>query len=131
MSKAWSVIFTCVILSACVSSSDQYYWGNYEGLIYKMYIKPGEAPPEVQVERLTRDLQRAEAKGMRIPPGVFLHLGVMYALTGNLSAAENAFNEEKVIYPESTILVDGMLARARKNLKPRKGSDNAEDVWRF
>lgn len=101
------------LLSGCATGSrEMYYWGNYEDLVYKMYKKPGEATPEVQIERLNRDLEQAQAKGLAVPPGVYAHLGIMYAALGMQDKAEQAFLEEKFRFPESAVLIDGMLTRA-------------------
>lgn len=104
-----------LLLNGCASTDQLYHWGSYEGLLYKMYNEPGEATPEVQIERLTVDIQQAEAYGKRVPPGVYAHLGVMYTASGNLAKAEEAFNEEKMLFPEAALLIDGMMQRARAN----------------
>ena len=100
-------------LSGCVSNN-QYYWGQYENLIYKMYLEPGSAQPQEQIVKLTQDIERAEAAGKPVPPGVFAHLGLMYAQVGNASSANNAFENEKRLYPDSKVLIEGMQNRASK-----------------
>lgn len=116
VAKVYKIIqLTCalVLISGCVTTTNQYYWGHYEDLIYDMYNKPGKATPEVQIEKLNRDLAMAENRGMMVAPGVYAHLGFMYAAVGDLEKAEDAFHEEKMLFPESAVLVDGMMARAR------------------
>lgn len=106
-------------LTGCISHPKEgYYWGHYEQLIHDMYIKPGSADTSTQVQRLTQDIQQAQSVGKPIAPGIYAHLGFMYALKGNLSQAQDAFNEEKSLYPESAVFIDGMMSRA---LKERKG----------
>jgi len=77
-----------------------------------MYNKPGSATPEVQIDKLTRDIQKADSRGIPVPPGVFAHLGFMYAAVGNQDDAITSFNEEKERFPESHVLVNGMISRA-------------------
>lgn len=101
-------------LAGCATVNQQYYWNSYEGLIYDMYNKPGKATPDVQIDKLTRDIQKAESVGRPTPPGVYAHLGFMYAAQGNMEKAEAAFNEEKTLYPESEVLINGMLERSKK-----------------
>ncbi len=115
--KMLSIFLLVLLATGCTNSKELYHWGQYESLIYKMYNKPGEATPEVQVERLSRDIQQAESRGLRVPPGVYAHLGVMYGALGKLDEAMAAFQEEKMLYPESATLIDGMVKRASANWK--------------
>lgn len=108
-------IMTGSILSGCATGpSDQYYWGGYEGLINDMYVNAGKATPQVQIEKITQDIQKAENAGKPVPPGVYAHLGFMYSLEGNNVSATAAFNEEKALYKDSEVLINGMLERAKK-----------------
>lgn len=111
------LLLVCGLLAACEttnSSRSLYYWGDYEQLLYDMYHKPGNALPEMQIDQLSTDIERARHEGKRIAPGVHAHLGLMYASIGNMAAAEAAFNNEKVLFPESATLLDGMLQRAHQ-----------------
>lgn len=101
-----------ILLAACESTSSLYYWGDYEQLVYDMYNRPGKAPPELQIDKLSADIERALNSGKKIAPGIHAHLGLMYASVGNMAAAEAAFTNEKTLYPESAVLLDGMLQRA-------------------
>jgi hypothetical protein len=104
------------LAAGCVSApKDHYYWGNYEALILAMYAEPGSADPVMQIERLAADLQQAESTGKPAPPGLHAHLGFLYAMNGNVSQAEAAFNEERELFPESAVFIDGMLERALQN----------------
>lgn len=107
-----ALVTTCIVLSACETTSNLYYWGSYERLLYDMYNKPGAAPAELQIDALSTDIEKAENSGQKVAPGIHAHLGLMYASVGNMAAAEAAFNNEKRLYPESATLLDGMLQRA-------------------
>jgi hypothetical protein len=124
MMRTITLILICSILAACetTSSSSLYYWGDYEQLLYDMYNKPGSAEPEMQIDQLSADIQKAQDSGERIAPGVHAHLGLMYASIGNMAAAEAAFNNEKLLFPESAVLLDGMLQRAYKARQKQGGS---------
>ena len=112
---------SCLLLfsalaAGCVSApKDHYYWGNYEALILAMYAEQGSADPVMQIEKLTADLQQAESIGKPAPPGLYAHLGFMYAMNGDVSQAEVAFNEERELFPESAVFIDGMMERALQN----------------
>lgn len=100
-----------LFISGCASKST-YYWGDYEQLVHDMYIEPGSADATTQIEKLTTDIQKAQSKGKPTPPGVHAHLGYMYSLQGNTAQAKTALLQEKALYPESAVLIDGMLKRA-------------------
>lgn len=119
---AMAPVFLLVLaISACVPQREPlYYWGNYESLIYNTYVKPGDADPQKQIDLLTEDIQKSENNGKPVAPGIYAHLGFMYATQGNIKQAENAFLEEKKLYPESAVLIDGMLKRARAHNKQNK-----------
>ncbi|NJO37422.1 MAG: DUF4810 domain-containing protein [Rhizobiales bacterium] len=102
------------LLTACADPGPKppaYAWGGYEDLIYAMYAKPGEATPEVQIERMSAGLQQGESAGYQAGPGVYAHLGYMQYLTGNVDAARDAFEREKVLYPESSAFMDRLLTQ--------------------
>ena len=82
------VVIFCFLASGCVTPPEvHYYWGNYEALLLNMYVEPGAADPFTQIEQLSVDIQQAENTGKPVPPGLYAHLGMMYALNGNASQA--------------------------------------------
>lgn len=105
-----AVLVAALCCAAC-GAGPYYHWGPYEDLVYEMYTEPGKAGPEVQVERLARDVEKTLSRGERVPPGVHAHLGYMYFLTGNLDAARAALETEKRLYPEGAVFVDRLLAK--------------------
>lgn len=105
------MVCSVLFLSGC-ASKNTYYWGDYEQLVHDMYIEPGSADATTQIEKLTTDIQKAQSSGKPTPPGVHAHLGYMYSLQGNTSEAKTALLQEKALYPESAVLIDGMLERA-------------------
>jgi hypothetical protein len=113
-----NIILVSVLALACAAcvpaQQTLYYWGSYEDLVYKMYVKPGEAPPDLQIQKLTEDIQRAKDNGQAVPPGVYGHLAYMYSAVGNLPQATTAFLQEKALYPESAVMIDGFLSRLQQ-----------------
>jgi hypothetical protein len=101
-------------LGGCVSNQDMYYWGDYENIVRQSYIEPGVMDAQTQIEKLTADLQQAEASGKKIAPGLYAHLGVLYATQGKDGESKAALLQEKTLFPEAGVLIDGMLARADK-----------------
>lgn len=109
------VLLSIFLITGCTTNKDIYYWGEYEQLIHDAYIKPGSADPATQIEKLNADIQKAQGMGKRVAPGIYAHLGFLYAVEGKDSQSKTAFQQEQTLYPESTIFIDGMLNRARQN----------------
>ncbi len=95
-----------------------YYWGNYEAVLLDSYINPGEAPDEVQIEKLTATIETAKKREHQVPPGLYAHLGMLYLRQGHTGSGVAALKEEKALYPESAVFIDGLLARANLEAQP-------------
>lgn len=113
------LVTTCfaIVLTGCASNKSIYYWGEYENLLYKSFHEAGEATPNIQISQLEEDIEKAKAKGKKVPPGVYAHLGLMYAAAGNQSLAMEALEMEKTLFPESVTLINGMIERSIKSAK--------------
>jgi hypothetical protein len=110
-----AILFFLLILtlfSGCVSST-KYYWGNYEELIYTQYQEPGKATPELQIQKLEEDVQKAASKNQPLPPGFYAHLGYQYLQTGKAGEARRYFMAEKKAFPESSVLMDRFLKKIK------------------
>ena len=91
-----------------------YSWGHYEDLIYVSYAAPGKVPPELQVEKLEQDYQKARAINKRMGPGFHAQLGFLYYQLGKLDQARQEFNTEKAEFPESAVFMDRLQANLKK-----------------
>ncbi len=109
------ILISALFITGCATNKEIYYWGDYEQLIYNSYTKPGSADSTTQIERLNRDIQKAESKGKQVPPGIYAHLAFLYALEGKDSQSQSAFEQEKNLYPESAVFIDGLLRRAKQH----------------
>ena len=98
-----------LLLSGCAAKKPMYHWGSYPELVREMYVEPGKATPEVQIEKLTADIQTAEANGQKVPPGLFIHLPMMYDAAGKPSMSQEALAKEKERYPESITLINTLI----------------------
>lgn len=108
--KVLTAVLLTVGLTGCNANKEIYQWGSYQNNIYNMYVNPGEATPVVQIDQISTDIQQAQNTGKRIPPGLYAHLGMMYASEGMALRAKEALLKEKELYPESVTLVDTLLA---------------------
>jgi len=100
-------------LTGCASQQNLYHWGEYETLVYKMYNEPGAADPQTQIAELTADIEQAEQSGKKVAPGIYAHLGYMYALANNPAKSQAAFATEKQLFPESSQFIDRLLNKAQ------------------
>ncbi|MEY8212445.1 MAG: DUF4810 domain-containing protein [Colwellia sp.] len=110
-------LLSVLFISGCATQKDMYHWGEYEQLVYDSYINPGSSDAQAQISKLNVDIQQSENQGKRVAPGIYAHLGFMYAIQGKESQSQAAFLEEKSLYPESKVFIEGMLDRASKNKK--------------
>src|ERR1044072_1231455 len=109
------VILPLILLTGCATEKTLYSWGHYEDVIYTSYAKPGQVPPEKQIEKLEQDYQVARSKQQTLPPGWHAHLGYLYYQIGRLDQAKQEFETEKGAFPESTAFIDRLLARLKKS----------------
>lgn len=100
-------------MSACAPKTI-YSWGHYEDLVYNTYATPGKADTTTQVAVLTEDIDKAQAAGKKVPPGVHAQLGFAYYQQGNPDAAMAQFKAEEQLYPESSRFIDGILKRMQQ-----------------
>ena len=116
-------LFIASLLAGCAANNNQYYWGQYENLIYKTYQSPGELTSDAQIDILQTDIEMAEAEGKPIPPGIYAHLGLIHAASGHKDLALAALTKEKELYPESVTFIDGLISRSLTTIQ---GADNVK-----
>lgn len=104
-----------LVVAAGCAQPTLYSWGQYEELIYRSYAAPGAVAPEMQIERLEADYQRARAENKPVPPGFHAHLGFLYFQLGKLDQAKQELETEKAQFPESAVFIDRLLANLKKN----------------
>jgi hypothetical protein len=98
------------VVTGC-GTPDFYTWGRYQDSLYEMYLEPGSQQLADEVGRLVEQVERTEADGGAVPPGLRAHIGYLYASAGNQTAAVTWLNAEKSAFPESAVFIDGMLDR--------------------
>jgi len=111
MKKIIALVALAMLTGCETTPATTYYWGNYESLVYNMYKNPGEATADQQVEKLRKDIEAAASKGKPVPPGLFAHIGMLYASMGDAPQAKESLNQELALYPESAVFVDGLISR--------------------
>lgn len=110
--KASILMLAAGVLAGCrTSNPGLYQWGSYQPQVYQ-HLK-GESPNE-QIATLEKDLQRMNAAGNKAPPGFHAHLGMLYSMVGRNELVVAEFQEEKRLFPESTIYMDRLLGTMSK-----------------
>ena len=100
------------LVSGCATPT-LYSWGHYEELVYVSYAQPGKVSPEMQVEKLEEDYQKARANNKRMHPGFHAHLGYLYFQLGKVDQALQEFATEKAEFPESTVFMDRLISNLK------------------
>ena len=114
MKRAAWLLALLVVAAGCARPT-LYSWGQYEELIYRSYASPGAVAPEMQIEKLEADYQKARAENKPVPPGFRAHLGFLYFQLGKLDQAKQELETEKAQFPESAVFIDRLLANLKKN----------------
>lgn len=113
--NAWPALGLVLALpfaAGCAKPPPLYDWGIYEQLLWESYkADHGDVDPAGQLARLEEDVQRIVGTGGRVPPGVHAHLGFLRYATGDLVAAREHFLEERELFPESAVFMEGLVAR--------------------
>lgn len=101
------------LLSGCQTARPLYYWGNYETVAYLSYAKPDKATLDLQREKLEADLDGCSRKHAAAHPGLHAQLGYVYFQLGLVDDAVSQFEAEKALFPESALLMDRLIDKAK------------------
>ena len=88
-----------------------YSWGEFPQQTYLTLSLPEKATPQDQVLKLEKDIEKAKAKNLAVPPGMYAHLGLQYLNMNDAPRAIQYFDLERQVYPESTVLMDRLLKK--------------------
>ncbi|ARK40499.1 MULTISPECIES: DUF4810 domain-containing protein [Burkholderia] len=115
-----SAIAAVLLLAGCAAPTTPplYQWNGYQPQVYE-YFK-GKTSPQEQIDALEKALQEIRAKGNTPPPGFHAHLGMLYAGIGQEQQAEQEFQAEKQLFPESTAYMDFLMKKKAAQQKTAK-----------
>ncbi|MFT5041836.1 MAG: hypothetical protein ACI8TX_002815 [Hyphomicrobiaceae bacterium] len=106
------LFFLVVVASGCAPQrSPLYSWGDYQEILYSTWVAPGTSDPVAASVRLAATIERIQVTGGRVGPGMHAHLGWLYWQQGLEAEARAELSTESTLFPESTKLIDDMLAR--------------------
>ncbi|MFR9721473.1 DUF4810 domain-containing protein [Aeromonas diversa] len=83
-----------------------YNWDQYQSAVYQN-LEDQESGE--QIGRLEENLQAANGKGEKVPPGFHAHLGMLYAQQGRDDLAREHLEKEKQLFPESATFINFLL----------------------
>ena len=106
-----SVLILGVFLLPGCGTPLKYQWGGYENSLYNHYKNP--ADQEQFATSLAAIIAKGEGTGT-VPPGIYAEYGYVLYSVGRNTEAISYFEKEKKTWPESTLLMDKMIASAKK-----------------
>ena len=115
-----------VFLAGCGSERPRplYYWdGSYSSSLYEYMSETGDV--NEQIGALENSIQNAYENAQKVPPGLYAHLGLLYANNGDNVKANINFDKEIENFPESKeyitfLRMHGAKKAAKKGSKHEK-----------
>ncbi|MPY74728.1 MAG: DUF4810 domain-containing protein [Alphaproteobacteria bacterium] len=117
-----TTVLSAVMLTVGACVQDRLYtWNDYEGDLYGYYKDPEKLSALMAALQTTiaENEKAAEAGGtgggkraIRMPPGLYAEYGYLLLLSNRQQEAKEYFQKEKDTWPESSTLMDRMLAVA-------------------
>ncbi len=102
-----------MLISGC-AKPQLYDWGDYADSLECRYEK-GDA---AQAEQALREQMVEYGTGKHVPPGVYADYGFLLFRRGDIGGALAYFEKEKSTFPESSYLMDKLIARIKKKTSP-------------
>lgn len=103
-----SLLLLAGLAGACAQPT-VYNWGDYDSGLYA-YYKDSEKMDDLMAA-LNEAIQMGEVDS-RVPPGMYAEYGYLLMVRGRRDEAVVYFNKEKSAWPESTVLMDKLIAAA-------------------
>lgn len=108
--KLFAALLALTLLVGCASKPTLYHWGSYQPQVYN-YLKAQDGDHAVEILALKNTQEEARAANKALPPGFRAHLGMLHIIEGKSDLARQAFEAEKVSFPESATYMDFMLSK--------------------
>ncbi|MBR8466437.1 DUF4810 domain-containing protein [Campylobacter sp. faydin G-140] len=111
------------VVAGCASGSNQmgasYHWeSSYADSIYDYIRQEGDLNEYInELEKYIANAYKAQASkaANKIPPGLYAHLGLLYANNGDSVRAKSNFIKEMELYPESKHYIEFLMLQGGKN----------------
>lgn len=108
MKKRYTTLIAVAISVAggCATNKQLYNWGPYESQVYSHFRSES---PENQIVILEKHLAEINTSGTKPPPGFYAHLAMLYSKAGRDSEVMAMFDQEKKLYPESSVFINNLI----------------------
>lgn len=100
-----------LLLAAACGAPPLYAWGDYEESVLRAEQGFSDEALLEEIDTVEAAIESRIAHDARMPPGLHAHAGWLQYLAGNTDAARRHFEEEKALFPEATVFIDGLLRR--------------------
>lgn len=107
LSRSFSLV-ALLTVTGCTSTLHD--WGGYSSELYQYYKSPTQEQQVALQSELFTIFERAEAKGIAPPPGLYAEYGTLLLENGDSNGAIEYFQKEKTVWPESGKLMDALIA---------------------
>ncbi len=112
----WGMIAATLWLAACSNTTTApktlFHWGNYQDVVYDGLEE--KTSPDEQLQALQKITQLAPHGSIKVAPGVYAQLGMLYLKTGQRDQGIQALQQEKALYPESAHYMDYLIKQVKK-----------------
>lgn len=108
MKKLIITIAIPLIFTGCKTVTSQYHHGDFHHAVYH-YFKGDDLTIAEQITVLNTVISDASDLNKPVAPGVHAHLAMLYFETGSKELGRDHFEQEKVLFPESTTYIDFLL----------------------
>lgn len=101
----------------CASDNRTYYWSSYQWDSYSgpAFGRSQGGPDSKKFERtLKRIIERSDASGRKVAPGLLAEYGYLFFRRGEVDSAVLYFEREAREWPESTAFMNRMIEQARE-----------------
>ena len=105
--KSIFIIGAVILTTGCATNHHRYHWGGYETSLYGYFKNPEK------FEKYVKEVEKAVLKGQEkgnVAPGMYAEYGYVLVALKRPEEAKKYFLLEKEAWPESTKLMDLMIA---------------------
>ncbi|NJB69022.1 hypothetical protein GGQ74_002716 [Desulfobaculum xiamenense] len=103
-----------------------YYWGQYSETSYCCAKEPCDQSTQAHLGELQRIIEKSGEMALPVPPGVYAEYGFCLFRQGDAQGAVKLFEQEKALYPESTVFMDRLINAAKQRDDTKNEADSGK-----
>ncbi|MBF0163908.1 MAG: DUF4810 domain-containing protein [Magnetococcales bacterium] len=120
MKPLLTTLAVVTLLTGCVPKSELLYdWGAVSETQLKWIREPGSPNLTAHENALQAVIDQAKQHNKRVPPGVHCELGYLRFKQGRMGEAEQLYNAEIALYPESRIFMERLKSKIQATTASR------------